>query len=107
MHICRCKDSGRDQLFQLTIDELHSWIESTLGNRAVAMTIGAYLRARGEITMQSLINDTCADMIRLSEHSNRLDWDSLLEGQITQHWLLLVAPFLRRMPRNLLPQSWG
>jgi hypothetical protein len=63
MHICRCKDPGRDQLFQLTINELHSWIELTLGNRAVTMMIGAYLRARGERTMRSLVNDTCADMI--------------------------------------------
>ncbi len=51
MHICRCKDPGRDQLFHLMVDELHSWIESTLGNHAVATTIGAYLCARGEITM--------------------------------------------------------
>ncbi len=83
MHICRCKDPGRDQLFHLTINELHSWIESTLGNRAVAMMIGAYLHARREITMQSLVNDTCADMITVSKHSNRLSWDSLLEGRIT------------------------
>ncbi len=107
MHICRCKDPGHDQLFHLMINELHSWIESTLGNRVVAMTIGAYLCARREMTMQSLLDDTCADMILVSEHSDRLGWDSFLEGRITQHWLLLVAPFLRRMPRNLLPQSWG
>ncbi len=72
MHFCRCKDLGHNQLFQLTINELYSWIESTLGNRAVAMTIGVYLCARGEITMQSLINNTCADMITLLEHSNIL-----------------------------------
>ncbi len=88
------------------INELHSWIKSTLGNCAVARMIGAYLRARGEIIMQSLVNDTCADMIMVSEHSDR-GWDSLLEERITRHWLLLVAPFLRQMPRNLLPQSWG
>jgi hypothetical protein len=79
MHICRCKDPGRNQLFHLTINELHSWIESTC---AVATTIGAYLHARGEITMQSLVNDTCADMIMVSEHSDRLGWDSFLEGRI-------------------------
>jgi hypothetical protein len=107
MHICRCKDLGRDQLFHLMINELHSWIESTLGNHVVATTIGAYLCARREITMQSLVNETCADMITVSKHSNRLGWDSLLEGRITRHWLLLVAPFLCQMPRNLLPQSWG
>ncbi len=78
MHICRCKDLGRDQLFQLRINELHSWIESTLGNHAVVMTIGAYLRARGEITMQSLVNNTCAEMITVSKHRDRLGWDSLL-----------------------------
>ena len=107
MHICRCKDPGHDQLFHLMINELHSWIESTLGNRVVAMTIGAYLCARREMTMQSLLDDTCADMILVSEHSDRLGWDSFLEGRITQHWLLLVAPFLCQMPRNPLPQSWG
>ncbi len=106
MHICRCKDPGRNQLIQLTINELHSWTELTLGNHAVVMTIWAYLCARGEITMQSLVNNTCADMITVSLHSDRLGWDSLLEGRITRHWLLLVAPFLRLMPRNFLPQSW-
>jgi hypothetical protein len=107
MHICRCKDLGCDQLFHSTINELHSWIESTLGNHVVATTIGAYLHTRGERTMRSLIDDTCADMITVLEHSNRLGWDSHLEGRITRHWLLLVAPFLCQMPRNLLPQSWG
>ncbi len=95
MHICRCKDLGCDQLSHLTNNELHSWIESTLGNRAVTTTIGAYLCARGEITMQSLINDACTEIITVLEYSNRLGWDSLLKGHITQHWLLLVAPFLR------------
>jgi hypothetical protein len=107
MHICRCKDPGCDQLFQLTINQLHSWIELTLGDRVVATMIGAYLHARGDITMQSLVNNTFAEMITVLEHSNRLGWDSLLEGRITQYWLLLVAPFLCQMPRNLLPQSWG
>ncbi len=48
MHIFSCKDPGCNQLFQLRINKLHSWTESTLGNRAVVTTIGAYLCARGE-----------------------------------------------------------
>ncbi len=81
MHIRRCKDPGHDQVFHLMINELHSWIESTLGNRAVATTIGAYLCARGEITMRSLRRHLCRhdygigaqQQIGLGQSSRRTD----------------------------------
>jgi hypothetical protein len=44
---------------------------------------------------------------RLNECSNRLGWDSLVEGRITTHWLKLVAPLHWRWSQYLLPMAWG
>jgi hypothetical protein len=62
MHICCCKDPGHHGLFHITVRELYTWMVETLGDRAVASMVVAYLLARGETTMQTLMHSTNIDM---------------------------------------------
>ncbi len=107
MHICHCKDPGRNGPFHITVTELYTLIVETLGDRAVASTVEAYLLARGETAMQSLMHGMSVDISDICKQSTRLGWDSLLEGRISSHWLVLISPLLRCQPKNLLPLLWG
>jgi hypothetical protein len=95
------------RLFHITVRELYTWMVETLGNRAVASTVEAYLPARGENTMLSLMHGMSIDMSVVGKQSNHLGWDGLLEGCISSHWLVLISPLLCRQPKNLLPFLWG
>jgi hypothetical protein len=62
MYICHCKDPGHNGLFHITVKELYTWMVDTLGNYAVASMVEAYLIARGDIAMLSLMHGTSMDM---------------------------------------------
>jgi hypothetical protein len=47
------------------------------------------------------------ELINVARESDRLGWDSLLEGRITALWLPLVSQLLSKSSRSLLPLSWG
>ncbi len=79
----------------------------TLGNCVEASTVEAYLLARGETAMLSLMHSTSVDMSVVCKQSNRLGWGSMLEGRISRHWLVLISPCLQHQPKNLLPFLWG
>ncbi len=64
----------------------------TLGNHAVASMVEAYLIARGETTIMSLMHRTSVDMSVICKQSGYLGQDSLLEGCISSHWLVLTSP---------------
>jgi hypothetical protein len=57
----------------------------TLGNHAVASMVEAYLLARGDTAMLSLMHDTSIDVSVVCKQSNCLGWDRLLEGRISSH----------------------
>jgi hypothetical protein len=42
----------------------------------------------------------------VAKESDRLGWDSFLEGRITSLWLSMVLPMLRKSVHSLLPPSW-
>jgi hypothetical protein len=85
----------------LHLDDLHS------GGDAVASTVAAFLLSWGESTMASCFHGNNANLALVAESSNRLGWDSLVEGRISSHWLPLVAPILCRRSQYLLPPAWG
>jgi hypothetical protein len=43
----------------------------------------------------------------VARESDRLGWDSFLEGRITSLWLSMVLPMLCKSLHSLLPPSWG
>jgi hypothetical protein len=107
MHICICWDSGCSLMFQVSVTELTSWLCSTLGEQCIAMTVQQYLVLRGETLMVNCVHSNYIDLRAIATASNHLGWDSLLEGRISTHWLILVATFLLKTGRNLLPHAWS
>jgi hypothetical protein len=57
--------------------------------------------------MESCVHGTNKDMATISKLSDRLGWDSFLEGKSLVHWLALASPFLSQSPLQLLLVSWG
>jgi hypothetical protein len=57
--------------------------------------------------MENCIHRTIVDMATISKLSDRLGWDSFLEGRILVHWFALVSPFLSQSPLQLILVSWG
>ena len=106
MHICRCREPGRDAMFRITVTDLYSWIVDTLGDICIATTVETYLLARGQTRMLDSIFGSNVDLSLVATFSDRLGWDSFVEGRVSTHWLTLVAPLLRRKSPALLPTSW-
>ncbi len=106
VQICWCMDPGHDRMFQMLVTELCTWITNTLGEMTVASTVEAFLLYREESTMASCLQGNNANLALVAECSDRLRWDSLVEGQISTHWLPLVVPFLHCQSQSLLPLAW-
>jgi hypothetical protein len=58
-----------------------------------------------------LMEDCChgnkEDMHLVAMASNRLGWDSFVEGHISTQWLPMVTPQLARTSPHLLAKTWG
>ncbi len=107
MHIARCKDPGRTSMFQTSVNELTVWLKRTLGEYSVAATVEAYLLGRGETSMTDSMHGTNSALELVADDSDRLGWDSLIEGCISTHWQALVSPLLHETNNCLLFPSWG
>ena len=57
--------------------------------------------------MVSCLHGDCDKLRYVAECSDRLGWDSLVEGRITHHWLDLVKPILLRRGSRMPESSWG
>jgi hypothetical protein len=72
MHICRCLDPGRNEMFRISVGELTSWLIETLGKHSVASTVEMYLLARGEAKMSSCVHGANVGLVTLSVQTDRL-----------------------------------
>jgi hypothetical protein len=94
-------------MFHILVKELSTWLTSTLGDKKVAATVEKYLLARGKVQMIDCIYGTDQDLQVAAVDSDRLGWDSMLEGRISSWWLTVAAPFLLKIRQKMLPQVWG
>jgi hypothetical protein len=72
MHVCRCRDPGRDSMFQVTVKDLCLWLENTLGEQCISATIKMYLLARGEKPMIDCVHGVNPDLMAMVRESDRL-----------------------------------
>jgi hypothetical protein len=107
MHICRCRDPGRNSMFRDTVQDLGRWMMKTLGKENVSATVTMYLLSQGETLMTDCVHGGNQELINVARESDCLGWDSLLEGRISTLWLPLVSQLLSKSSRSLLPPSWG
>jgi hypothetical protein len=94
-------------MFQISMKKLSTWLTSTLGEQQVAATAEKYLLARGEVQMIDCIHGTNQLLLATAADSDRLGWDSMLEGRISSWWLMVTAPLLLKTRQKMLPQVWG
>jgi hypothetical protein len=94
-------------MFQVTVKDLCLWLENTLGEQYISATIKMYLLAHGETLLIDCVHGVNLDLMAVARESDRLGWDSFLEGRITSLWLSMVLPMLRKSLHSLLPPSWG
>jgi hypothetical protein len=94
-------------MFRILLKELSSWLIEMLGKHSVAATIKTYLLSQGEVLMADCIHGTSRDLIEAAAETDRLGWDSLLEGTISKQWLVVASSFLRRSNKFLLLPSWS
>ena len=93
MHICQYRDPGRDAMFWISVSELCSWVNETLGNTNIASTIEMYLLARGTVTMSSCLHGNNTDLLTTTSVSDLLGWDSFIKGRIVTQWQTVATPF--------------
>ncbi len=107
IHICRHRNSDRSLMFKVSVNELTTWLRSTLGEQCIAATVKQYLLYRGEAILIDCVHGNYTELAAVATASDCLGWDSMLEGRISTRWLILVAPFLLKTGWYLLPQVWG
>ena len=106
-HICQCKDPGWENVYSLSVRELVSWLNTTLGDRRMSTTIETYLRSHGALGMTDCLHGSCPYLALAAAATDRLGFNNFVEGRISQHWLSVVAPLIRNSRRFLLPSAWG
>ena len=107
MHLTRCQSPGRRKMLALTVRTLTSWMVDTGVDVVLVDMIEEYLLAQGEKTMTECLRLGNADYELLAECSDRLRWDSLLEGRISSLWIQIMKPVLLDSRLYLSPRKWG
>ena len=71
-HICRCRDPGRVQMFQISVQEVVDWMSKTLCRTDIALAISTYLLGRGLVKMVNCINNGDAPLLALARSTDLL-----------------------------------
>ena len=94
-------------MFELTVRTLTDWMNYTGVDVILVDMIEEYLLAQGEKTMSECLRYSTEAYASLAGSTDRLRWDSLLEGRISSEWLLIMKPALLSSGRYLSPRQWG
>ena len=106
-HICRCRDPGRLQMFQISVQEVFDWMSKTIRRSDIALAISTYLLGRGLVKLVGCIDNGDAPLLALARSTDLLGWDCFIEGRISRDWIPAVSPILAISCPRLLVGSWG
>ena len=76
-HICRCRDPGRLQMFQISVQEVFDWMSKTIRRSDIALAISTYLLGRGLVKLVDCIDNGDAPLLELARSTDLLGWDCL------------------------------
>ena len=93
-HICRCRDPGRLQMFQISVQEVFDWMSKTIRRSDIALAISTYLLGRGLVKLVDCIDNGDAPLLALARSTDLLGWDCFIEGRISRDWIPAVSPIL-------------
>jgi hypothetical protein len=91
----------------LCVWEVYDWMVKKLGNIGVASMVKSCLLSRGNLSMESCSHGNNHDMPLVATISNRLGWDSFVEGRVTTLWIPMENPLLAHTSPHFLARTWG
>ena len=107
MHITRCQSPGRREMFKLSVRSLTTWMTDTGAHVMLIDMVEEYLLAQDTKQIVDCLHVDNASYRLLAESTDRLRWDSFLEGHISTVWLEVMKPQLQAGNTYLSPQRWG
>ena len=107
MHITRCRAPARRQMLAKSIHRLAMWMTETRVDPILVDMVEEYLRGQGSSTMVEGLSLHQEDYVRLAMETDRLGWDSFVEGRIASRWIEIMKPVLAGERKYLTPKRWG
>jgi hypothetical protein len=107
VHILRCPDPVRTQLYNEGVDQLFTWLVSNNTPPDLAQIIKYYIAGRGSSTMESLVN-SYSPYYSIAKIQDLIGFDNLLVGRLPKALVLRMAPILANSGRRgLTAESWA
>ena len=107
-HIVQCRDPGRTELYQQSVDELVEWLQKHHTDPNILDLIEIYLRRRGTATMTSLAGPLLPQKYRLlCKYQDKLGWKNMIEGRFLSYYVELQRDYLRDIDTYTTAESWA
>ena len=94
-------------MLQLSVRTLTTWMTDTGVDVILIDMVEEYLLAQDSKRMVDCLHVENTSYQLLAESTDRLRWDSFVEGRISTVWLEVVKPQLLAGNTYLSPQRWG
>lgn len=107
MHLTRCHAEGRTAMLRLSIQEIVSWMTDTYADQYLISMVEEYLLAQGSKTMLECVPIYDNDLELVAHITDRLGWDSFVEGRLGKVWIELMRPVLIASPLRMTVVTWG
>ncbi len=107
MHITRCKAPGRKEMLSVTVRALVNWMAATQVDPVLVSMVREYLLAQGSKLMTDCLHLDHEEYQQLADETDKLRWDSFIEGRLSSKWITVVTPQLKTSSLYLKPSRWG
>ena len=104
-HIYSCRDEGRSDLFQQSVDKISSWMAAQRTDPELMNILSVYLRSRGERSMLSCCSST-SRYRQLAIIQDRLGFRNMLEGRIPCLLYNVRADYIKERGLRKHPGHW-
>ena len=95
------------------VDELVDWMYDTIANYNVSMALSSYLMAQRERKFKeylgefdSTLGDPRNNCLQLASETASLWWNFLLEGRVSQQWMLFAKTGLGETMNTMSLEGW-
>ena len=107
MHITRCSCPGRQAMLQHSVRSVADFMATSGMDLVLVEMVATYLLAQGSKAMIDCLSVKGIGYDSVAEATDRLRWDSFVEGRIAKEWLVVVKPMLLDCGSSLPVESWG
>ena len=104
-HQARCLDPERIILWNDSVDELNQWLTKKDTEPNIQILIIGYLRGRGEVELQSILN-LPVRFLELAMEQDTIGWDNFTEGKISCVFRKLQHEYLVSIDSRKTALQW-